>query len=91
MLDRLEAVVAGPTVCAGTPTIADVYIFAAFGWWSTGFFGSAVNLDSLVASRPKLAGVLDAAAASRRIRAYYTKTAPQTTMWAPYRTMISKL
>ena len=58
MLDQLESSVQGPYVCGANASIADVYIFAAFAWWASGFFKGA-TVANLVMARPKLQHLIE--------------------------------
>eukprot|EP01052_Picozoa_sp_SAG31_P056871 SAG31_NODE_16524_length_705_cov_1.985149_1_plen_117_part_00 len=55
-LDELEQNIGGrdSVLSSGILSIADVYIFAAFGWWASGFMTAAVNTSTLLDGRPKL-------------------------------------
>lgn len=55
-LDELEQNIAGrdSVLSSGILSIADIYIFAAFGWWASGFMTGAVNTSTLLDGRPKL-------------------------------------
>ena len=58
MLDQLESSVQGPYVCGSNASIADVYIFAAFAWWASGFFKGA-TVANLIGARPKLQHLIE--------------------------------
>ena len=60
-LDELEANLGGSnsTLPSGVLSIADVYIFAAFGWWASGFMTKHVNTEALLGGRPKLQAIVD--------------------------------
>ena len=87
MLDRLEAAIKGPFVLGDQMSVADVYIFAAFGWWGGGYYTSKVNANTLLASRNKLTALIGSVGQSRRIQEYYTNVAPKSDGWNPYRRM----
>eukprot|EP00937_MAST-01D_sp_MAST-1D-sp2_P001316 g1316.t1 len=70
MLDELETRMRGPCVAGEALTIADVYIFAAVAWWSSGFF-KGVSLESLIGTRPKLRAVCERVGALPKVKAYY--------------------
>ena len=60
-LDELETNIGGSdsVLPSGALSIADTYIFAAFGWWASGFMTEHVNTDSLLGGRPKLQAIVD--------------------------------
>lgn len=76
-LDELEKQIAGPNsvLASGQLTTADVYIFAAFGWWASGFMSKATNTDSLLSGRPKLQAIIDRVGQLPQVRAYYSTEA----------------
>jgi|EP01049_Picozoa_sp_SAG25_P000623 glutathione S-transferase len=75
-LDELEANIEGTdsVLSSGSLSIADVYIFAAFGWWASGFMTKAVSTASLLSGRPKLQAIIDRVGALPAVRAYYSRT-----------------
>lgn len=74
-LDELEKNIQGTTsvLPSGALSIADVYIFAAFGWWASGFMTKAVSTDSLLTGRPKIQAIIDRVGALPAVKAYYSK------------------
>ena len=70
MLDQLESSVQGPYVCGSKASIADVYIFAAFAWWASGFFKGA-TVANLVGARPKLQHLIELVGQFERVKHYY--------------------
>jgi len=85
MLDELEKNIKGPFAVGATPTVADIYLFAAVGWWTSSFFTTKVNAQTILASRPKLASILASVGKAAAVRDYYSKTQADHPMWAPYR------
>jgi len=86
MLDLLEKNVVGPYAIGDRKTIADVYIFAAFGQWSCGFF-QGVSLDNLLNGRPKLASIIGSVGTLPKIRKYYGNkdfSRPDQALWKVY-------
>ena len=79
MLDELEKNLSGTgsVLASGVLTTADVYIFAAFGWWSSGFMTEHVNTSSLLDGRPKLAAIIARVGALPAVREYYSTAAKQ--------------
>ena len=75
----------GFAVGSATST-ADVFLFAALGWWATPFFKGS-TLDALLAGRPKLRAVAERVGALPAVRAFYAGRdfkAPQHQLWAVY-------
>ena len=73
-LPEIEANIQGHcSVLASQLTTADVYIFAAFGWWASGFMTKAVSTDSLLTGRPKIQAIIDRVGALPAVKAYYSK------------------
>ena len=70
MLDQLEATIHGPYVGGVYPSIADVYVFAAFAWWASGFF-KGCTVDSLLSARPKLQSIVHSVGQFEKVRQYY--------------------
>ena len=66
-LEELEANIGGSdsVLPSGALSIADTYIFAAFGWWASGFMTEHVNIDTLLGGRPKLQAIVDRVYAPR--------------------------
>ena len=58
-LNELEKNIEGSnsTLKSGKLSIADVYIFAATGWYASGFMTKATNVQSLFNGRPKLKAI----------------------------------
>ena len=71
MLDQLEASVQGPYVCGSSASTADVYIFAAFAWWASGFFKGATVANLVGDGRPKLKQLIEQVGQFERVKQYY--------------------
>ena len=58
-LNELEKNIEGSnsTLKSGKLSIADVYIYAATGWYASGFMTKATNVKSLFSGRPKLQAI----------------------------------
>merc|ERR1712107_710348 len=75
-LDELEKNIMGSSsVLASQLTTADVYIFAAFGWFASGFMTKLVNTESLLGGRPKLQAIVDRVGALPAVKKYYSSEA----------------
>merc|ERR1711879_894690 len=76
-LDELEKNIAGKNsvLASGVLSTADIYIFAAFGWFSSGFMTKNVTLTNLLESRPKLQAIVDRVGALPQVKAYYSTEA----------------
>jgi glutathione S-transferase len=75
MLNELEANLGGTdsVLASGALSTADVYIFAAFGWWASGFMTANVNSTSLLAGRPKLSAIIDRVGGLAAVKEYYSR------------------
>ena len=69
----LEDTIVGPFAAGPALTIADVYIFAAFGWFASGFFTSKFSVETLLSGCPKLTSIVHAVGAIPEIKEYYAK------------------
>eukprot|EP00747_Dinoflagellata_sp_TGD_P168084 gnl/TRDRNA2_/TRDRNA2_193701_c0_seq1.p1 gnl/TRDRNA2_/TRDRNA2_193701_c0~~gnl/TRDRNA2_/TRDRNA2_193701_c0_seq1.p1 ORF type:complete len:226 (-),score=63.87 gnl/TRDRNA2_/TRDRNA2_193701_c0_seq1:320-997(-) len=93
MLDELEKQIAGKdsVLATGTLSTADIYIFAAFGWWSSGFMTKHVNTSSLLQGRPKLQAIVDRVGALPQVKAYYSTAAKKAQPMAHVYQQMAKL
>lgn len=92
MLDRLEKMIAGPFVLGSRKTMADIYIFAACGHWTCGFF-PGVTADRVFTGRPKLMAIMNGVGALPKVQARYKKidfSKKENGLWKAY-TQFAKL
>ena len=73
MLDELERNIEGSDSLLASSKLStfDVYLFAALGWFASGFMTKNVNVDVLVRGRPKLANIVTRVGRLPEVRAFY--------------------
>lgn len=87
VLSQLEDVCRHPYVAGCSVTIADVHLFAAIGWWASGFFSKAVTLESLLMNSPKLRATAQLVGAIPQVNKYYQLPKHSTPLHANYKTL----
>ena len=71
MFDNLENNIAvGPYILGERPSCADVFVFAAIGWWGTGMFP---GIELMVEGRPKLESLIKKVGGWSKIKDYYKR------------------
>lgn len=72
-LDELEKNIGGTnsTLRSGKLCMADIYIYAAAGWFVSGFMSKNVNVEVFFRGRPKLRAIVERVGQLPAIRAYY--------------------
>jgi glutathione S-transferase len=92
-LNELEKNIEGTdsVLASGDLTTADVFIFAAFGWFASGFMTKITSVENLLKNRPKLAAIVDRVGAMPEVKAYYSLEAKKAQPMAQVYQQFSKL
>ena len=87
-LNELEKNIEGTdsTLKNGNLSVADIYIYAAIGWYSSGFMTKETNAQSLFTGRPKLSAICTRVGALAAVKAHQTDANNKIAMKQAYMT-----